>query len=363
MTIHASKGLQFPIVHIPQLTARHFPSPRKDQYTLPPALLNNDLLMTREAEEDALFFVALSRARDELHLSRAIDNGGSSWKNCAPSPFLGRIARCIVGGGHATASWTTEKSVPTAPIEALPSPPSRDSWPAQAIETYLECPRKFYYGEVLHLRPRDGRTAFLKTHSALRSSIEWLQQTASPDERASGMAQQFSAAWAEKGPQGHALEALYQQAAQQMLQTAAALMQGKVLPLDLSLSVEGGVTVTVRADHITSSRGKVVIQRFKQGRLAKSGERPKMRYFVLQAAARRQYGAAAVEFEHVSLLTADRSSKNSTDKALVKEIAKLEAALRGIAAGHYPPDPNDYCATCPFYFICPVHFRVGAGGG
>jgi DNA helicase II / ATP-dependent DNA helicase PcrA len=363
MTIHASKGLQFPIVHIPQLTSRHFPSPRKDQYTLPPDLLNSDLLMTREAEEEALFFVALSRARDELHLSRAIDNGGSSWKNCAPSPYLDRIARCIDGGGNPAVSWSTEKSAPTRPAESLPPPPSRDSWPAQAIETYLECPRKFYYGEVLQLRPRDGRTAFLKTSSALRSSIEWLQHTASAEERAAGMAEQFSAAWAEKGPQGHALEALYQQAAQQMLQTAAALMQGKILPLDLSLSVEGGVKVTVRADHIASNGGKIVIQRFKQGRLAKSGERQKMRYFVLQAAARRQYGAAAVEFEHVSLLTADRSSKSANEKTLLKEIAKLEAALSGIAAGHYPPAPNDYCPTCPFYFICPIHFRVGTSGG
>ena len=290
MTVHASKGLQFPIVHIPQLTSRHFPFNRKDQYTLPPKLLNTSILMTRAAEEEALFFVALSRARDELHLSRAIDNGGGSYKNCSPSPFLDRIRAHTAGAGNSAASWTNEGSLPTGAVEDLPPPPPRSSWPAQAIETYLECPRKFYYSEVLNLRPREGRNPFLKTSAALRSSIEWLQKTASAEERASGLGQQFLADWAVKGPQGHALEALYQQAAQQMLQTAAALMQGTILPLDLSLSVAGGVTVTVRADHIASNGGKIVIQRLKQGRLAKSGESAKMRYFVLQAAARQQYG-------------------------------------------------------------------------
>jgi DNA helicase-2/ATP-dependent DNA helicase PcrA len=133
--------------------------------------------------------------------------------------------------------------------------------------------------------------------------------------------------------------------------------------LDLSLSVAGGVTVTVRADHIASNGGKIVIQRLKQGRLAKSGEGAKMRYFVLQAAARQQYGNSSVEFEHVSLLTADRSSKKTTDKALATEIAKIEVALRDISAGHFPPTPDQYCPQCPFYFICPIHFRIGANGG
>jgi len=139
-------------------------------------------------------------------------------------------------------------------------------------------------------------------------------------------------------------------------------MQGKSLPVELSLSVRG-VTITARADQISEQDGRILIQRLKQGRLAKNGETRKLRYAVSQAAARQQYRGMPVQFEHVSLLTAERSTPKETDKALATEITKLEQALTDIAAGRFPVEPNQYCPHCPFYFICPTHFRIGTPGG
>jgi hypothetical protein len=226
----------------------------------------------------------------------------------------------------------------------------------------MECPRKFYYSEVLSLNPRESRSPFLKTNTSLRSSMEWLRNTESGQERTSKIAEQFAADWEAKGPHGHPLEALYRRAAEQMIQTALALMQGKSLPVELSLSVRG-VTITARADQISEQDGRILIQRLKQGRLAKNGETRKLRYAVSQAAARQQYGGMPVQFEHVSLLTAERSTPKENDKALAAEITKLEQALTDIAAGRFPVEPNPYCPQCPFYFICPTHFRIGAPGG
>jgi len=55
-TIHAAKGLEWPVVHLPHLVDGAIPSDM--------ALTTADGL----AEEHRLFYVALTRARDQLHL-------------------------------------------------------------------------------------------------------------------------------------------------------------------------------------------------------------------------------------------------------------------------------------------------------
>jgi superfamily I DNA/RNA helicase len=85
LTIHASKGLEFPVVYIPNLAEGRFPTHKRRQLApTPPGLAG----MTDEdelAEEACLFFVGLSRARDELVLSRSERYGEQSYE---PSSLL-----------------------------------------------------------------------------------------------------------------------------------------------------------------------------------------------------------------------------------------------------------------------------------
>ncbi|HEY3853082.1 MAG TPA: ATP-dependent helicase [Verrucomicrobiae bacterium] len=82
-TIHQAKGLEFDVVFIIMLCDGLFPSARS--------------LDDRESEEEErrLFYVAITRARDELHLSypiyRAIGGGGDSMQR--PSRFLDELPR------------------------------------------------------------------------------------------------------------------------------------------------------------------------------------------------------------------------------------------------------------------------------
>ncbi len=76
MTIHGSKGLEFPVVHIPGLNADTLPrSPNMIRGCAPPdgmvegaAGSGIDVLKTGHVEEqECLFFVALSRAQEQTH--------------------------------------------------------------------------------------------------------------------------------------------------------------------------------------------------------------------------------------------------------------------------------------------------------
>src|SRR5690606_1425028 len=97
---HGSKGLEFEVVHIPGLTSASMP--RSPNASLARAILPPDGMIdgasgsgldaTRAAmteEQECLFFVAISRARDRLFLyNPTVSSNGRSRPR---SPFLDRL--------------------------------------------------------------------------------------------------------------------------------------------------------------------------------------------------------------------------------------------------------------------------------
>ncbi len=80
MTIHASKGLEFPVVHIVGMEENLFPSQM--------ALMNRNEL----EEERRLFYVAITRAEQKLYLSFATSRfKHGNLLHCEPSRFIGEI--------------------------------------------------------------------------------------------------------------------------------------------------------------------------------------------------------------------------------------------------------------------------------
>ena len=76
LTVHQAKGLEWPVVFIPSLTQGRFPSRRAGQvqdWLLPESVFPQEARARYEggdAEERRLFYVALTRARDAVYLSR-----------------------------------------------------------------------------------------------------------------------------------------------------------------------------------------------------------------------------------------------------------------------------------------------------
>jgi DNA helicase II / ATP-dependent DNA helicase PcrA len=357
MTVHAAKGLQFRVVHIPAVTSRHFPVIRSDIDHPPPGLVDTDGLMSRDAEEESLFFVAMSRAEDTLGISRGVKCGGGAWSNVKPSPFLDRIASHLPMPPDASPTWTDEGVIePIGP--ALQQPEKRDTWPAHAIEAYIDCPRRFYYGDVLRLGTAESGATYRRFQTALRASIAWLHETRSPAERRDGASARLAADWEQSGLQGHPFEGIYRAAAEKMLTTAVRLSDGTILPAEVLLTVGANFVVSCRADQISSGPEGVVVRRLKMGRLAKD-EKTKARYAILQTALSQQNPGVSVEFEHVSLLTGEQRKATIASKKLPAEIDKIERAFAGISEGRFDPAPSDYkCPRCPYYFVCPSHGEV-----
>jgi DNA helicase II / ATP-dependent DNA helicase PcrA len=81
MSIHQSKGLEFPVVYIPRVEDRLIPYIRK----------NSNVNME---EERRLLFVAITRAESEVVISFC-QNNDYGWKS-SPSPFFEEISACTI---------------------------------------------------------------------------------------------------------------------------------------------------------------------------------------------------------------------------------------------------------------------------
>ena len=161
MTVHKAKGLEFPVVVIPGLVAGRFPSTtRRAPLAMPDSLLQTPVADSDPhlPEERRLFFVAMTRARDELILTHAADYGGARARRISPFVLeaLDLPTSAATGAGLAErdprariASFATAlqpaREIRLGPIEG-PLALSHS-----AIDAYLQCPRKYQYSHVLRV--------------------------------------------------------------------------------------------------------------------------------------------------------------------------------------------------------------------
>lgn len=350
LTIHGSKGLEFPAVHLPALATRYMPASRKGSRT--PSLGRYPQLdMGKEdhdAEEECLFFVGLSRARDFLSLTRA---QRYTTQNATASKFLESVSAI------AARTRSAPSNVPQPPARASVPVEPRTSYSASELETYMRCPARYRYEQLMGLRAGTDGAAFLDFHRCVRRTIAWIQQR-----RAEGAATsqaealaQLALEWAERGPVGHGFENVYRQAAVRMVSNGAAFIaseQGLYVDGPLEVPVAGR-TVTMEPDRVVDAGGVVRVQRIRTGRQTK-GEGDKPIYGLLRLGAQRRFPGRSISVE--AYYPSDGVTRDFPAGKEDKAVKAFGDAICGIEAGIFPAKPDDprFCPNCPCYFICGV---------
>jgi DNA helicase-2/ATP-dependent DNA helicase PcrA len=95
-TVHRAKGLEWPAVFVPSVTANRFPTTRTGQaqsWLVPRHVFNAARYEGSDGDERRLFYVALTRARDWLSVSR---HGQVNTRRVAPSRYYRELARLEV---------------------------------------------------------------------------------------------------------------------------------------------------------------------------------------------------------------------------------------------------------------------------
>jgi DNA helicase-2/ATP-dependent DNA helicase PcrA len=363
LTVHASKGLEFPVVYVPCLAAGRFPFKEMwEPCPPPPGLILGESASDHGLEETCLFFVALTRARDELVLSRAERYGKQKAK---PSPFLDMVAPFFPRVQPVLLHWPpTAEAAGTGEARTLGAgsiAPAELTLDVEELEAYIHCPRQYEYSRRLRLSESDEQKGYLRFHTVVRSVLDGLrtdQQVGALPADETGVLDRLGAAWETDGPQGHVHEAIYAEAARRVVMaTWRRLATAPPLPPwhgEMSLPL-GGATVRARLDLAQQGPDGVRLVRTRVGK-QRDDDRKALRLALLRAAARQTFGPDTplrVELEYLE--TGTTVEVPDAGRYERDRLAKLESAVHGIRAGHFPPAPAeaDSCRHCPFWIICP----------
>lgn len=349
MTIHGAKGLEFPVVHLTGANQDSMPGAYRPSKCPPPEGMVAGAATSLEGterdaqaqEQECLFYVAMSRARDRLFLYAADAKG-----NRHRRPLSGFVDRLGV-----------LQRISVSPVLHLPPAPEAKSLPvvfsgpvgfsAQAAALYESCPRRFLYTHLLQVGGRRQTTAFMKMHEAVRSVCQTIIDTG----QASGWENCLEEAFVEQELHEHGYAMEYRAMATAMLQFFLASREGAVAQPTRALSVIfDDQQIVVRPDEILLQNGVQVLRTVRTGH-APHKELKDVGSAAVLLAAQRAFPGATVDV--IYLADGEIRPLSLTSKQLTNSYSKLADILAGIRAGQFVAKRSEYtCPGCPAFFVC-----------
>ncbi len=357
LTVHQAKGLEWPIVFVPCLTSRRFPSSKtgqRQEWHLPDRVFPAEVRRRYEGDdqqERRLFYVAMTRARDVLYLStfKHIKN------RCYPSPYLDEIG--AMNGGL--------RGFPGLPLPELPIDPKEVSPPVLEIgfsdvAHYEECGYRYRlsetYGFQQELAPEMGYGRAI--HHILRHIAEKTRETGKVPSRSQAqkiMEDEFYLPFANrpgfeemKRRAGYVLDR-YLDAYASDLQRVWAIER------PFELQVEGGIIngkADVILDMVDGGPGRLAIVDYKSAKTLIADNKFHFQIQVYTAAGRGEGLEVAAGYLH-DLTDGHREAVDVGQKAANEAVKRLGQSVRDIRRGHFPPcGKKETCRRCDYKLIC-----------
>jgi DNA helicase II / ATP-dependent DNA helicase PcrA len=409
MTVHAAKGLEFPIVFVIGISPRKFPvSERKPVIEFPPELRKGPRppLDIHVQEERRLFFVAITRAQERLYLSSVSKSGKQQSvfvEDLLSDPVIAgrdieqidvpdgpRPQRSAVGsidtfeakGNRALAerweeqgnlfgnderqkraSWSAIESW-TRESRGLP-PAEQIQLSATAVEDYLDCPLKYKFHYLLKIPtgPQAALTFGNLMHQSVRYYFE-LRQQRLPSW--SDIEEFYLKRWRSMGFDDAYQEEAYRQAGLEQLRGFVERhnsieIDSRRIKMEQAFSIDlGDVGLDGRIDQITLvdpvRDGAVELVDYKTGRPRTERDAEKsLQLSVYALAAKKALHLNPVRLTFYNLTTNEPVSSVRRPEDLDAAMNRVRSVAAEIRAGRFEPSPGFGCRWCDFIAICPAH--------
>ena len=373
LTVHQAKGLEFSTVYVIGLAEQRFPiQARREVLALPAALTGRTPPddVSHRAEERRLFYVAMTRARDELILSHAI-RGARGGRLRRPSGFiaeaLGRPVVDVIDGSRAAGLEPPPEAAPASAAQPLMSRPEGGALELSftQIDDYLTCPRKYHLRHVVRVptAPNHALVFGNAIHQAV--AVANAAQLRGEPADLSRSLETLEAHWSSEGFLSAEHEAARfasgQAALRRYVERLESDERSSIVAVEQPFSVRlGPDRIRGRYDAVRTVQGGTVITDYKSGDVrdpVKARERARN-------ALQLQIYALAWEAEHGSrpdavelhFLEGDVIGRvTPTDAQLERARAKVASASAGIRAAAFQATPGfPACDWCPYRRICPA---------
>lgn len=356
MTVHAAKGLEFPIVYVPGLQEGRFPA-RGNQRGVPlPDTLIRGPIESEEQEERYLLYVAMTRARDRLVLSRALTRG----EGARPADRSSLLPGDGRGNGVPWRIRLIESPIkcptPAPDIRLRNTPSPRMPLPASSID--LDgCKRRFLYQYVYQLY--DDLSPFLRMHQVIRECVKILTAQACDGHLPAHEADLRTLVFGQL--QRYELDSViyaddYAAAALQHVQAVwNDLRSGRIMPAQVDRKIivrRPAGTIEVRIDREETQDGVTRWVWVRPG-MPRSDDHLAERV-MLYALARRETPHPPDEIAIAYTGNGETRRVTPTERALANHAAKIDRLLEDMGAHRWAPSFGPQCNACPFNLICPV---------
>jgi len=372
LTVHRAKGLEFPVVHLTGCVDGRFPSrDRRERIPLPRSLrpTGTDPAAAALAEERRLFYVALTRARDELVLSWSELAGGEGGRRRRPSPFLEEAldeGPAPPAGPRAEAALAAIAAAGAAEADTVPvrMPGSGAAIGVTEVDEVLACPLRHHLARRVGLPEpaHHARSVGRALHAALAA---WKTATGSGEADAESTARTvLERTWRSEGFLSRAHEEARYAAAQAALARAIAAEGATddrvTVAVEAPFAVEvDGVVLRGRYDRIDRTEDGEVIVDYKSGavrdaRQATERARSSTQLHLYALARAAETGRLPVALELRFLESGDIARIAPDPARLARAGARLVQAAATIAADDRRATPDRFtCGQCPWRRICP----------
>jgi DNA helicase-2/ATP-dependent DNA helicase PcrA len=373
LTVHQAKGLEFPTVYVIGLAEHRFPiQARRDVLALPAALTGR---MPSEdaghrAEERRLFYVAMTRARDELILSHAV-RGAHGGRLRRPSGFIAEaLGRPVMDQAPGPGRIGLAPPPEVAQASVAPAPkPGPDGGPLELsftqVDDYLTCPRRYHLRHVARVPTAPNHA--LVFGNAIHQAVAVANAARLRGEPAdvSRSLETLAAHWSSEGFLSAEHEAARFASGQAALRRYVERLESdeasSIVAVEQPFSVRiGPDRIRGRYDAVRTVDGRTVITDYKSGDTrdpVKARERARN-------ALQLQIYALAWEAEHgrrpdaveLHFLEGDVIGRvTPTDAQLERARTRVASASAGIRAAAFEATPGfPACDWCPYRRICPA---------
>ena len=380
MTVHKAKGLEFPVVFLVSLVEQRFPSrDRSDAIELPRGLIK-DLLPEGDIhlqEERRLFYVGMTRARDELFLTSARDFGTDRIRKV--SRFVVEALELnpkTISPVKSSPLETIERHAPSQAEPAMPTDllghPLEAHVPLQLsyykIDDYLTCPLKYKYSHILR-----WSKLLYQHHTVIYGAALHQAITAYLNARLDGkrpmlddLYREFEAMWRSGGAAGFIDRAHEERRFAAGKAALARFYEREEAAGALPTSVErsfrvpvGPNTVTGRWDRLDKREGRAVIIDYKSSAVRDQKKADK------EAGISLQLSIYALAYEAASGRPPDEVQLHFLDSGLIgratRDADDLEKTREtiltvgdGIRSANFEPTPTYLaCQYCAYRQVCP----------